>query len=63
MKDTPIEIVSQLPICFVVIDFITDVIQASIKKTIAPVVMYVGTGKVVLTLKMYVARDWMLPAR
>ena len=47
----------------VVIDFITDVTQASIKKTIAPVVMYVGTGKVVLTLKMYVARDWMLPAK
>ena len=63
MKDTPIEIVSQLPIQFGVIDFITDIIQASIKKTIAPVIMYVGTGKVILTLDMYVARDWMLPVR
>ena len=61
MKDTPIEIVSQLPIQFVVIDFITDIIQANIKKNIAPVIMYVGTGKVILTLEMYVARDWMLP--
>ena len=63
MKDNPIEIVSQLPIQFVVIDFITDIIQASIKKNIAPVIMYVGTGKVILTLEMYVARDWMLPVR
>lgn len=63
MKDTPIEIVSQLPIQFVVIDFITDIIQANIKKNIAPVIMYVGTGKVILTLEMYVARDWMLPVR